>query len=110
MDLDPSGTEHSMSTTGGTVEPKDLQTEAQALLARMNDLPPREPGEKLRPTEELQIVEMCRKGETQESIAAAVKCDQSTVSRTIAKYHDTRPLAPEAVGSGGTEHGRAPRH
>lgn len=70
-----------------------LQDEAQALLARMHDLPPREPGEKLRPIDELRIVEMAQKGETQEAIAAVVRCDQSTVSRTVAKYQDTRPLA-----------------
>ena len=70
-----------------------LHQDVQALFARMQELPPREAGEKLRPIEELRIIEMTRKGETQEAIAAAVKCDQSTVSRTVARYEDTRPLA-----------------
>jgi hypothetical protein len=65
----------------------------------MNELPPREPGERLRPLEELKIVEMAQTGATQEQIAAMVKCDQSTVSRTVAKYQDTRPLARKRLES-----------
>jgi hypothetical protein len=70
-----------------------LQTQAEKLLERMKTLPPRDPGEPLRPTEELHIMQLTERGLRQEAIAVDVGCHQSTVSRTIAKYTDTRPLA-----------------
>jgi hypothetical protein len=71
----------------------DLQGQAEALLDSMKMVPPREPGEKLRAADEAQILELHAAGHSQTDIARAVGCHQSTVSRTIADYDDSRPLA-----------------
>jgi predicted DNA-binding protein (UPF0251 family) len=70
-----------------------LQTEAEKLLERMRLVPPHEPGEKLRPSDEVLILRLNDEGLSQEKIAAQVGCHQSTVSRTLAEYDDSRPLA-----------------
>jgi hypothetical protein len=54
---------------------------------------PREPGEKLRPIDEATILELAAAGKSQIEIAAVVGCHQSTVSRTLAEWADTRGLA-----------------
>ena len=79
-------------------EPKtSLTADAEKLLERMTRMPPREPGDKLRPEDEARILELAELGPghgwTQEKIAAAIGCHQSTVSRTIAAYTDTGALA-----------------
>lgn len=56
-------------------------------------VPPREPGDPLRPRDEARILELTEEGWTQERIAAEIGCHQSTVSRTLAEYDDSRPLA-----------------
>jgi hypothetical protein len=71
----------------------ELQTDANALRQAMQLVPPREPGEKLRPGDEAKILELHAGGHTQTDIARAVGCHQSTVSRTLAEYDDSRPLA-----------------
>jgi hypothetical protein len=71
----------------------DLTDEAAQLRDAMQLVPPREPGEKLRATDEAKILELHGQGVTQTDIARAVGCHQSTVSRTLAEYDDSRPLA-----------------
>jgi hypothetical protein len=72
---------------------RTLQGEAEKLLQKMSLAPPREPGERLRPEDEARILELAAAGVTQMEIAAQIGCHQSTVSRTIAVYADTRGLA-----------------
>jgi hypothetical protein len=72
---------------------RTLQGEAEKLLQKMTLVPPREPGERLRPEDEARILELAAAGVTQIEIAAQIGCHQSTVSRTIADYADTRGLA-----------------
>jgi IS30 family transposase len=59
----------------------------------MQLVPPCEPGEKLRPIDEAMILEMSSAGKSQTEIADAVGCHQSTVSRTLAEWTDSRELA-----------------
>jgi transcriptional regulator with XRE-family HTH domain len=70
-----------------------LQTEAEKLLEKMRLAPPREPGEKLRPSDEVMILRLNDEGLSQEKIAEQVGCHQSTVSRTLSEYDDSRPAA-----------------
>ncbi len=51
-----------------------LQVEAEKLLAKMQLLPPREPGEKLRAADEAKILHLVGEGWTQERIAAEIGC------------------------------------
>jgi len=76
-----------------TNDKSQLTTEAERLLERMKLVPPREPGEQLRPADEARILALAAKGVSQTDIAKEVGCHQSTVSRTIAQYDDSRPLA-----------------
>jgi hypothetical protein len=76
-----------------------LSVEAEKLLARMPLVPPREPGEKLRAADEAKILELHAAGKTQTDIARVIGCHQSTVSRTIAEYDDSRPLARKYLES-----------
>jgi Homeodomain-like domain-containing protein len=71
----------------------NLQAEAKKLLQLMREAPPREPGEKLRPIDEATILEMAAAGKSQTEIAQIVGCNQSTVSRTLAEWADSRGLA-----------------
>jgi IS30 family transposase len=71
----------------------NLQAEAEKLLQLMRDLPPRELGEKLRPIDEATILELAAAGKSQTEIAQIVGCNQSTVSRTLAEWADSRGLA-----------------
>lgn len=74
---------------------------AVKLLEPMQLLPPREPGEKLRPCDELRILVMVKEqGCSQVETADAVGCHQSTVSRVLEKYDDTRPLARKRLEAG----------
>jgi IS30 family transposase len=75
------------------MDQRTLQGEAEKLLQKMHLAPPREPGERLRSEDEARILELAASGVTQLDIARAVGCHQSTVSRTIADYADTRGLA-----------------
>src|SRR5262245_20132142 len=59
----------------------------------MESLPPREPGEKLRPIDEAMILELAAEGKSQTEIARIVGCSQPTISRTIAEWTDSRGLA-----------------
>jgi hypothetical protein len=70
-----------------------LNDGAAGLLRQMQLTPPREPGEKLRAADEARILELHTAGHSQVDIARAVGCHQSTVSRTLAEYDDSRPLA-----------------
>jgi Homeodomain-like domain len=72
---------------------ENLQMEAEKLLEKMRLVPPREPSEKLRPSDEARILDLAAQGWTQERIAGEIACHQSTVSRTLAEYDDSRPLA-----------------
>jgi hypothetical protein len=76
-------------------EPKTtaLNGEAEQLLERMQIAPPREAGEKLRPIDEATILELAAAGRSQVEIAGIVGCHQSTVSRTLADWADSRGLA-----------------
>jgi hypothetical protein len=76
-----------------------LNAAAERLLESMQLVPPREPGEKLRAAEEAKILELHAQGVTQTDIARAVGCHQSTVSRTLAEYDDSRPLARKYLES-----------
>jgi hypothetical protein len=81
-----------------------LQDAAAALLKQAEQLPPREPGERLRSSDELRILVMVReRGHSQEDAAAAVGCHQSTVSRVLEKYDDTRPLARKRLEAAAVE-------
>jgi predicted XRE-type DNA-binding protein len=81
-----------------------LQAEAEKLLQSMQQVPPREPGEKLRPRDELQILVMVKEQQmSQEAAAEAVGCHQSTVCRVLAKYDDTRPLARKRLEAAALE-------
>ena len=71
----------------------DLQSHADALLRQMNLVPPREPREALRPIDEATILELAATGKSQTEIAGLVGCHQSTVSRTLAEWTDSRGLA-----------------
>jgi hypothetical protein len=71
----------------------ELERQANALLGQMQLTAPREPGEKLRAADEAKILELHAQGHTQIDIARAIGCHQSTVSRTLAEYDDSRPLA-----------------
>jgi transcriptional regulator with XRE-family HTH domain len=73
--------------------PERLPDAAEALLQTMAHQSPRVPGERLTATQEALILEASRAGLTQEQIAAQIGCHQSTVSRTLATYDDSRPLA-----------------
>lgn len=73
--------------------PETLPSAAEALLRTMPQRPPREAGERLTETDEALILELSRAGLTQERIATQIGCHQSTVSRTLAEYDDSRPLA-----------------
>ena len=75
---------------------EQLASDAAALLANWRALPPREAGEELRDQDKQAILLLRREGKTQSEIAAVVGCDQATVSRTLSKLTDTRPLA-EAI-------------
>jgi hypothetical protein len=77
----------------------DLQAQADALRSHMELTPPREPGEKLRAADEAKILELHAQGASQTDIARAVGCHQSTVSRTLAEYDDSRPLARKYLKS-----------
>lgn len=77
-----------MPTTGGLMN--DLNTEAEKLLEQMALVPPREPGEQLRPIDEATILELSDAGKSQAEIAERIGCHQSTVSRTLAEWKDTR--------------------
>ena len=70
-----------------------LNAEAAELLARMQQTPPREPGDKLRWQDKARIVALRAAGKTQEDVADEMTCHQSTVSRTLAWLDDSRPLA-----------------
>ena len=59
----------------------------------MSLVPPREAGEKLRPEHEARILDLHDQGVMQEAIAAEIGCHQSTVSRTLADWRDTRGMA-----------------
>lgn len=72
---------------------ESLSAAAEKLLERMQLMPPRESGEALRPIDEATILELTAVGKPQMEIAAVVGCHQSTVSRTIAEWADTRGLA-----------------
>jgi hypothetical protein len=68
----------------------DLHTEAEKLLEQMALVPPREPGEQLRPIDEATILELSDAGKPQAEIAERIGCHQSTVSRTLAEWKDSR--------------------
>ena len=70
-----------------------LNSEANALLERMQSAPPREAGEPLRPIDEAAILDLAATGKSQTEIAGLVGCHQSTVSRTLADWADSRGLA-----------------
>jgi hypothetical protein len=70
-----------------------LSGEANALLERMQSAPPREAGEPLRPIDEATILDLAAMGKSQTEIAGLVGCHQSTVSRTLADWSDSRGLA-----------------
>ena len=70
-----------------------LGGEAVRLLEQMQLVSPREPGEKLQPIDEATILELSAAGKSQLEIAEVVGCHQSTVSRTLADWADTRGLA-----------------
>ena len=70
-----------------------LQSDAEKLLQLMREVPPREPGEKLRSIDEATILELSAAGKSQTQIAQTVGCNQSTVSRTLAEWADSRGLA-----------------
>jgi hypothetical protein len=53
--------------------------------------------EKLRPIEEATILEMAAAGKSQTEIADAVCCHQTTVSRTLAEWTDSRDVALKFV-------------
>jgi hypothetical protein len=72
---------------------ESLKDAADRLLERMELVPPREPGEQLRPIEEATILELSAAGKTQAEIAGIIGCNQSTVSRTLAEWTDTRGFA-----------------
>jgi transposase-like protein len=80
-----------MRIIGGRMTRKSLPEAAEALLAEQ--LSPREPGEKLRAADEARILDLSAQGVTQMEIAREIGCHQSTVSRTIADWTDTRGLA-----------------
>jgi hypothetical protein len=81
-----------------------LQEAAADLLRQLEQEPARAAGEPLRPSDELRILVMVREqGATQEDAAAAVGCHQSTVSRVLAKYDDTRPLARKRLEAAALE-------
>ena len=83
-----------MPTTGGPMpDTPSLKGEAESLLASMQLVPPREPGGQLRPIDEAQILELSAEGKSQVEIAEVVGCHQSTVSRTLAEWSDSRGLA-----------------
>ena len=70
-----------------------LTAEAGKLLEQMQLVPPREPGDKFRPIDEAAILELSAAGKSQVEIAEIVGCHQSTVSRTLTDWADTRGLA-----------------
>ena len=72
---------------------ESLPGAAEKLLSVMECLPPREPGEKLRPIDEATILELAAEGKSQTEIARVVGCSQPTVSRTLAEWTDRRGLA-----------------
>src|SRR5262245_55848606 len=80
--------------------------DAQELLTQMAHLAPREPGERLRAADEAKILEMHGQGYSQTDIASAVGCHQSTVSRTLAEYDDSRPLARRVLEAKAVEMAR----
>jgi len=71
----------------------NLLGDAAALSARMAQAPPREAGEPLRWQDKARIVDLWQAGQTQEAMADAIGCHQSTVSRTITDLDDSRPFA-----------------
>jgi len=71
----------------------NLEADAAKLLQSMRLVPPREPGEKLRPIDEAAILELAAARKSQTEIAQIVGCNQSTVSRTLAEWADSRGLA-----------------
>lgn len=70
-----------------------LRDEAAKLRQAMELVPPRELGEPLSREDEARILELKAEGLTQAEIAGRVGCHQSTVSRTLAEYDDSRPQA-----------------
>jgi len=76
-----------------------LHRQASEVLERMHAMPPRQPGEALRPSEEAAILDLHAAGWTQTAIAERVGCSQPTVSRTLAEYDDSRPLARKLLES-----------
>ena len=70
-----------------------LSVEAERLLEQMQLVPPREAGDRLRPIDEATILELAAAGKSQTEIAAIIGCNQSTVSRTLAEWADSRGLA-----------------
>jgi len=59
----------------------------------MTLVPPREPRESLRPIDEATLLELAAAGKSQTEIASIVGCHQSTVSRTLAEWADSRGMA-----------------
>jgi hypothetical protein len=70
-----------------------LNDGAASLLRRMALVPPREAGDPLRPEDEARILELAAAGQTQTAIAEVIGCHQSTVSRTLAEWADSRGRA-----------------
>jgi hypothetical protein len=70
-----------------------LNGEAERLLALMTEAPPRDDGAPLRWQDKARILAMRDEGQSQEAIAEAIGCHQSTVSRTLADLDDSRPFA-----------------
>jgi hypothetical protein len=64
------------------------------------NLPPRKRREPLRPSEEAHILDLADAGQSQQAIANAMGCSQSTVSRTLIAFDDSRLLARRALNAG----------
>jgi hypothetical protein len=107
-------TARSIATTGVRMSQHDLQAEAEKLLEPMREVPPRKPGDKLRPSDELRVLVMVKEqGMSQKDVASVPLSSKHSESclcevRRHASARTETARSCGARGRGAGDSGRRP--